>query len=137
MDEFSPGMGCMSCAKGKFLQAHPFSYPLWAQPKDPIFNKDTAVGMGSEVHKHVGWAPPTSGPEDLMLGMPGHPYRQHSHKSGRKTCLCRHWTSACWKFTANVTFLRLVAGSLASLARCTSSTRWLFGVKGIDLLKDP
>lgn len=65
MDEFSPGMGCMSCAKGKFLQAHPFSYPLWAQPKDPIFNKDTAVGMGSEVHKHVGWAPPTSGPEDL------------------------------------------------------------------------
>ena len=52
-----------------------------------------------------------------MLGMPDHPYRQHSHKSGRKTCLCRHWTSACWKFTANITFLRLVAGSLATRTR--------------------
>ena len=40
-----PGMGCMSCAKGKFLQAHPFSYPLWAQPKDPIFNKDAEMDI--------------------------------------------------------------------------------------------
>eukprot|EP00913_Durusdinium_trenchii_P025825 g24237.t1 len=34
------GMGCLSCAKGRFLKAHPFLYPLWAQPEDPIFNED-------------------------------------------------------------------------------------------------
>ena len=86
-------MGCMSCAKGKFLQAHPFSYPLWAQPKDPIFNKDTA-GMG-EVDV---WdlAPPTSGPEDLRDGQPN-----------RSTCLFRHWTSVCLlEVFLNITFLR-------------------------------
>lgn len=34
------GMGCLSCARGKFLKAHPFSYPLWARPGDDIFSKE-------------------------------------------------------------------------------------------------
>eukprot|EP00438_Fugacium_kawagutii_P019986 Skav227320 [mRNA] locus=scaffold4402:77511:78269:- [translate_table: standard] len=53
------GMGCLSCARGKFLKAHPFSYPLWAQPRDQIFNKeikivvaDTCPHTGNE-----GWCP--------------------------------------------------------------------------------
>ncbi|CAK9026191.1 unnamed protein product [Durusdinium trenchii] len=53
------GMGCLSCARGKFLKAHPFSYPLWAQPGDEIFSKelkivvaDTCPHTGNE-----GWCP--------------------------------------------------------------------------------
>lgn len=37
------GMGCLSCARGKFLKAHPFSYPLWARPHDSIFSKDLGL----------------------------------------------------------------------------------------------
>ena len=36
-------MGCLSCARGKFLKAHPFSYPLWARPGDSIFSKDLGL----------------------------------------------------------------------------------------------
>jgi len=53
------GMGCLSCARGKFLKAHPFSYPLWARPGDSIFSKelkivvaDTCPHTGNE-----GWCP--------------------------------------------------------------------------------
>lgn len=57
------GMGCMSCAKGKFLQAHPFSYPLWAQPKDPIFNKEIKIVVADTCpHKgNEGWCPGKTG----------------------------------------------------------------------------
>jgi len=57
------GMGCLSCARGKFLKAHPFSYPLWAQPQDAIFEKelkivvaDTCPHQGNE-----GWCPRRTG----------------------------------------------------------------------------
>ena len=33
------GMGCLSCAKGRFLPSHPMTYPMWAQPDNPIFKK--------------------------------------------------------------------------------------------------
>ncbi|CAK9060874.1 unnamed protein product [Durusdinium trenchii] len=57
------GMGCLSCAKGRFLKAHPFLYPLWAQPEDPIFNEeyrlvvaDTCPHRGNEA-----WCPGADG----------------------------------------------------------------------------
>ena len=57
------GMGCLSCARGKFLKAHPFSYPLWAGPRDDIFSKeikivvaDTCPHSGNE-----GWCPKSQG----------------------------------------------------------------------------
>ncbi|CAK9060771.1 unnamed protein product [Durusdinium trenchii] len=56
-------MGCLSCAKGRFLKAHPFLYPLWAQPEDPIFNEeyrlvvaDTCPHRGNEA-----WCPGADG----------------------------------------------------------------------------
>ena len=33
------GMGCLSCAKGRFLPSHPMAYPMWAQPDNPIFKE--------------------------------------------------------------------------------------------------
>ncbi|CAJ1418094.1 unnamed protein product [Effrenium voratum] len=53
------GMGCLSCAKGKFLPAHPFSYPLWAQPHEHIFSEEIYVVV-ADTCPHAGneaWCP--------------------------------------------------------------------------------
>ncbi|OLQ02037.1 N-acyl-aromatic-L-amino acid amidohydrolase (carboxylate-forming) [Symbiodinium microadriaticum] len=61
MQDHGIGMGCLSCAKGKFLPAHPFSYPLWAQPGAGIFEReikivvaDTCPHHGNEVKEDGG-----------------------------------------------------------------------------------
>ena len=57
------GMGCLSCAKGKFLPAHPFSYPLWAQPGASIFQREIKIVV-ADTCPHNGneaWCPARQG----------------------------------------------------------------------------
>ncbi|CAE7922175.1 ACY3, partial [Symbiodinium necroappetens] len=57
------GMGCLSCAKGKFLPAHPFSYPLWAQPGAGIFEREIKIVVADTCphHGNEAWCPARQG----------------------------------------------------------------------------
>eukprot|EP00440_Ansanella_granifera_P072688 gb/GFBE01078880.1/.p1 GENE.gb/GFBE01078880.1/~~gb/GFBE01078880.1/.p1 ORF type:complete len:251 (+),score=54.53 gb/GFBE01078880.1/:1-753(+) len=57
------GMGCLSCAKGRFIAAHPMSYPMWAQPGDAIFQHEINLVVADSC-PHAGneaWCPSRPG----------------------------------------------------------------------------
>ncbi|CAE7538235.1 ACY3 [Symbiodinium sp. CCMP2456] len=59
----SSGMGCLSCARGKFLWYHPFDYPLWAQKGSSIFRKELNIVV-ADTCPHAGneaWCPGRQG----------------------------------------------------------------------------
>ncbi|CAE7735266.1 unnamed protein product, partial [Symbiodinium sp. CCMP2456] len=59
----SSGMGCLSCARGKFLWYHPFDYPLWAQKGSSIFRKELKIVVADTCpHKgNEAWCPGRQG----------------------------------------------------------------------------
>jgi len=57
------GMGCRSCGKGRFIAAHPMSYPMWAKPGDEIFEKEIhfVVADTCPHHGNEEWCPKAAG----------------------------------------------------------------------------
>merc|ERR1712050_611805 len=56
-------MGCMSCAKGRFIAKNPLGYKVWADPDDALFTRQINIVV-ADLCPHTGnerWCPAKAG----------------------------------------------------------------------------